>query len=241
MAQENDIPALLSLIKIAEADKNKIVILPRPFRQGSLLNAIRQNRLFIAEKDGHIIGYKKLFTVTDAQEKKEILSEELRTEKEPSSSYYIDKSGIFSHTVPIMLPAIYDLCIYNGADFTDPEYRGQRINSELTASAFKEIKPDIESYIKKYNPRFISMIYGITCDNAGKAPGQSGDRTVGIVQLFREFAESLPHTKPGESIFHMRFPASKPSFHLEATELRPLPDDQAVPGFGCVLAYPLGN
>ena len=42
----------------------------------------------------------------------------------------------------------------------------------------------------------------------------------------------------------MRHKAAKPSFDLEdltAQEPQPLPDEDSIPGFGCILSYYLGD
>ena len=46
-----------------------IVILPKKFREGSLQSAIEKNRIFVAEDQGRIVGYKKFFMITSDSEK----------------------------------------------------------------------------------------------------------------------------------------------------------------------------
>src|SRR3990170_3490170 len=76
-ANEADVPTLLALLEHASNDdRNKIVILPEPFRAAALQSAIKKERLFVATTDGAIIGYKKLFLISDQEEKNQLLQDE---------------------------------------------------------------------------------------------------------------------------------------------------------------------
>lgn len=245
LAQETDIPALLTLIQTkAVQDQDKIVILPEQFREHALQHEIANNRLFVAEHGSEIVGYKKLFLIEDDREKRAIMFDELRMNKPAVYIGTIDQDSNFAETDVFFPVETYDLCLYNGADFTAPEQRGKGINSGLTAFALHSLQPAVSAFIQEKNPTSIHMLYGITQDNAGEKPGQYPDRTVKISQQFRTFIGSMLNMAPEKPFIHMRHKAAKPSFDLEdltAQEPQPLPDEDSIPGFGCILSYYLGD
>lgn len=244
-AEKKDIPALLTLIQTkAVQDKDKIVILPEQFRENALNKDIDRKRLFVSEHNHEIIGYKKLFLIEDPEEKSNIMFGELKMGEHAVYIGTIDKHGNFLKTDATFPIDTYDLCIYNGADFTAQEYRGKGINSGLTAFALHTLEDKVSMYIENKKPRSINMLYGITQDNAGEKPGIHPDRTIGINKLFRAFVGSVIKAHPEKPLIHMRHKAAKPSFDLEdlsAEELQPLPDKDSIPGFGCLLSYYLGD
>ena len=193
-AKQTDVPQLLELINAhAVHDCKKIVILPRKFRQGFLQSTIEKNRIFIAEDHGKIIGYKKLFIISDENEKSDILMDEIRcidNEKNCTYTGYI-KDGAFIVDKTALPSDCYRICIYNGGDFTLPGYRGKGINSMLTNIALLSCVADIKKQIQQQNAKTITLLYGVTKENAGEQPGGPCDRTVGIIKQFKSFIQNL--------------------------------------------------
>lgn len=239
-AEERDIPALLALIKEqAVHDSDKIVILPEPFREKSLQDAIKKRRLFVAELNNTLVGYKKLFLIEDEQEKDAILRNELRClDATPALVGHLSGAR-FTPQAITHIKDLYDVCIYNGADFTAPSHRKQKINTNLTTVALGLIKNDVKRFMHAKKAQRVTMVYGLTHQNAGNTPCEFPDRTMGISRRFRKFIDSLG-VAAHKPFLHMRYPAFMPTFDPEATELKPKSDNESVPGFGCVLSHSIG-
>lgn len=242
-ATENDLPNLVNLINTeAIYEHQKIVILPKKFRGEVLLSAIKKNRIFIVEKQGEIIGFKKLFLVTDTIEKTSMLQDEIRSldnEENCSFAGYIDNDGSFVEDEHISLDDCYDICIYNGSDFTAESHRGKGLNQMLTIFALLSIAEDLKAKIQDQEANSITMLYGITEQNAGEKPGDFNDRTISILKIFKIFIRKLENNQDAISFHHKRYQAFMPTFDPESNVLIPLPDELSVPGFGCVLTYKL--
>lgn len=243
-AKEKDVPGLLKLMnEQAINDRTKIVILPERFRQAALEKAIEMGRLFVAtQPDDTVVGYKKLFLLDDEDEKQGILSDEIRcigSQAECTYAGYADASGalIPDRSDTTVDPSMYSTCIYNGGDFTAPAHRAQGINSQLTDTALTLIAPYVRAYARKQTSKVISMVFGLTQANAGDQPGQSGDRTPSIARSFARFIGKVDQPTKPISFAHSRYTAFMPTFDSKAEECRPLPDDQSITGYGCVLSY----
>ncbi len=253
-ACEQDLLELLELINTqAIHDKNKIVILPKKFREMILKKTIGSGRLFVAlDENRKIVGYKKLFLITDESEKQAILQDEIRCLAGGVKKYsgFIDESFNFRQESRqednkdiLDADKFYDVCIYNGGDYTLPQSRDQGINSKLTDASLRYLKPIILDYLKAKNANKVSMFYGITDENSGDFPGHKNDRTVSISKSFIKFIKSLKDSDLKGFDFedivlkYKRYQAFMPTFDPESTELAPLPDDQSISGNGCVLTY----
>ena len=264
-ARTEDLTELLKLINTqAVHDNEKIVILPKKFRRGSLLSKIEKNRIFVAEDKGKIVGYKKLFLICDETEKNGILKDEIRcinneenctfagsisircinNEENCTFAGSISNSndGKFSTDKSELPKDCYNICIYNGGDFTLLTHRRKGINQQLTNMALLYLIPTVKKQMhdKQAKTIFISMVYGITAANAGKQPGGTGDRTPSISTSFKaSFIQVLENHKDKISLQHRRYRAFMPTFDPESQEQKPLPDKDSVAGFGCVLIYQL--
>jgi hypothetical protein len=243
LATQEDTSRLLKLINTqAVHDSDKIVILPKKFRSIALESGIKKNRYFIAEHNGQIIGYKKLFVMADEDEKADVLVNEIRCKNNDHNRTFagkIDAQGLFHVEGSMHSDNCYNLCIYNGADFTVPEYRGKGINKQLTNTALVSLIDQVKKQMHENKPSAITMLYGITQANAGEVPGASSDRTPSIAQSFKFFLQKLENRQENISLIHHRYRAFKPSFDPESQECRPLADEYSIPGFGCVLTYEL--
>lgn len=253
-ATKEDLGALLHLIETqAKHDANKIVILPKKFRLPTLQKAIEEGHIFVTENSaGKIIGFKKLFLISQDKEA-DILEHEIRC-KGPgilqTDAGFIDENGTTSYVeespteefAPDSIPHIY---IYNGGDFTSPEYRGRKINKYLTDKALSLIKDDVKKTLSCDPLALIAMFYGLTRANAGEEP-ESFDRTPSIAKSFMTFVHSLQEEidssqpKP-TTLEHYRYRAFMPTFDENAQEIKPLPDTESLPGYGCILSCLLKN
>ncbi len=237
LADKQDIPALMELISThAIKDADKIVILPEKFRAGSLESSINKQRLFIAQHKSQIIGYKKLF-LAQSDELQDILQNELRCVGKDALCAYSGKITVENSFEENQYPNSVDLTtsIYNRADFTLPDYRGHGINSALTNNALKHVLPEVK------DAKLITMLYGLTAANAGKIVGGDGDRTVSISKSFKTFINTLRNSQEQITLEHARYKAFMPKFDLTSDILQPLPDNQSVAGFGCILSYKSEN
>lgn len=216
-------------------DNDKIVILPNKFRKGSIESAIKVERFFVARNDDEVVGYKKLFVLTDAEERKEMLTDEIRCLKGPLvDGYSISSKNRCKLLDPAQTYGVNDIYIYDGADFTKNAFRGKGINSELTKRAFEHIKEDVKKLINEKRAERIILVYGLTHLNDYDEKGEGKSRTPSIVGSFSSFAHTLTGIYP-EEVKHFRYKAFMPTFDLDNQECKPRPDSDAIPGYGNVL------
>ena len=245
VACQEDTLQLLQLINTqAIHDRDKIVILPKKFRLMALEAGIKKNRYFIAENAGHIVGYKKLFLMTDEEEKKDVLAHEIRCINNECNCTFnglIDKNGVFHENGSAQPNNDYDLCIYNGGDFTLPTYRGKGINQQLTNYALMSLIGQVRQQMQKTKASAITMLFGLTQANAGQYPGSFSDRTSTIVKSFKIFLNEIENRQNESPLIYHRYRAFMPTFDPESQECKPLADEYSIPGFGCVLTYQLGG
>ncbi len=247
-AVADDAQGILDLMNThAYKDSDKIVIVPEKFRLAYIQSAINDGRLFIACCNGEIIGYKKLFCITEANELEDTLSNELRcrgTKPIACASISIDDltpQHIDSEEMIkiISLPATY---IYNGADFTHPDHRGKKVNGDLTQYALNAESKVILEHMLDQKSTHLIVAFGLTRANAGIVGNVLDGRTRGILRQVIHFAQtlakSLDSTAPSRLLLS-RYHAFKPSFDPKSTECKPLSDDKAIPGYGCLIAYAL--
>ena len=246
IATTKDIPSLLSLINTqAILDADKIVIVPEKFRSMCLQSAIEKKRMFVAkDHQGNIIGYKKLFVITDPTEQQDILINEIRCmggDTRCTLSGEIDNNGSIAEGAAALSDSTQTTYVYTGGDFTIATHRGQGINSALTDASLNHIQDQIKTHIKENKSKSLALLYGITRANAGERPGAYGDRTPSIAQSFRSFVQDAFNSTKAITFAHHRYQAFKPSFDPASQELRPLPDNKSIEGFGCLLTYDLGE
>lgn len=253
-AVESDIDNIANIIdKEAQKESKRLVILPKKFQKDILKKTITNNRLFVAKdisgKDNPIAGYKKLF-ILDGDEKEEVLRDEIRCVGQlPVCQANITQKSEFGESISrskVKSDYCDTLAIYTGGDYTLPEFRGKGVNSKLIDFALKSLKPEILEKIKDKKIKFLSLVYGITKFNCGKVPGDKEDRSYHIAKAFIEFIKSLNAQVDNFSadnivLNYKRYPSFMPTFDYNGQELKPLPDENSVPGYGCVLTYDLGK
>ena len=242
-ATSRDISKIVALINTqAYQDHNKIVILPEKFREESIKTAVERNRLYIAKSSdsGDIIAFKKLFIIENEQEYTDIATHEIRCTG-PDSLFVSGQQFSSNQTVCRIKQAEApsfslenSVIIYFGGDYTVPAYRNQKINSNLTEFAFATIKTKVSDALTANNTDTIALVYGLTGTNAGEGP-ESIDRTPSIVRAFKRFIGQE------SEIYHLRYKSFMPTFDPQAEECKPLPDDQAIAGYGNVLIFPLSK
>lgn len=240
-ATEDDTPQLLDIIgKYGIEDRDKIVILPKIFREPAIKNDILKGRLYCAKEGSDIVAFKKLFIINDFDEFKDILINEIRCGDKKS---LLDASTIEqTNKKPIEISSYQPISsltdknsvyIYFGGDFTIPSHRNKGINSQLIQHAFETIVIDTMKTIVKDNFKHIVLLYGLTKHNAGENGGI--DRTPSIVKAFDKFTKKIGPKCNEEPLYLSRYKAFMPTFDPEGTECKPLPDDQAIAGYGNVL------
>lgn len=226
-------------------DNNKIVILPLKFRLPAVQKNIEAGRYYIARDIAHnkIVAFKKLYLLDDPQELHEVATQELRYAGPDSVlvdssilTYEADRIEKEKSQVQVNL-ATRTLLMYTGGDFTAPEYRNKGINTKLTECAFAD--PDIkkEIGIRLKNSSMIACVYGLTHFNDYAADGSGTSRTIGIARLFGHCIATVMNIHTRIIVYHKRFKSFMPTFDFSSAECAPLPDEQAVPGYGNVLYY----
>lgn len=245
LASEQHLDAVIQLInEHACKEHDKIVILPERFRRGYILQAIKDKRLFLALAGTKIIGYKKLFVMTDDQELHDTLVNEFRCKgTDPASvgSLSINSFDTLEEQINHVDQATLNeltTYVYNGSDFTHPEYRGNRINEQLTCYALHSISKNTAALMKHTNSTGLALAYGLTHDNAGQEQQLLGGRSRSIVRSYLSFLKDIVqqnHYEPPTELALSRYHACKPSFDPQDTECRPLDDSKSIPGYGCLI------
>lgn len=249
-AKAEDVSAILQLVDTSNTEDDlNIVKLPIKFRQLALHANITHNRTFIATNASNVVGIKKLFLFDKhSDEFNELLQDELRMIGQKSHVTF--NGHLTSQNSKITIAECADnviikhnynngLYIYNGADFTHQAHRGNGINSQLTNYALMHNQEAIQNALSNKPYDFIAMVYGLSKYNAGSQPGASGDRTPSIAATFIGFLQKTFGTIDMNRMIHARYAAVKPTFDPNAQICAPLPDEQGVPGYGCVLLYSL--
>ncbi|HVX00879.1 MAG TPA: hypothetical protein VHA52_10655 [Candidatus Babeliaceae bacterium] len=241
-AELNDIPELLQLLEHeASQESDKIVILPRRFREQSLESAIFKQRLFVAvdSEKSCIVGFKKLFCITDPDELHDILKNELRCTGQAAAQAVLDNVSLvpLSMDIPDFLKQA--TFIYTGSDFTLPEYRGCGVNSALTRFALNAVSTMVQECMLKNKSLYVALAYGLTMQNAGV--DLLDGRTKSILRLFNEFVANLNGASSSlfDYLIVQRFHAFKPTFDPDSDECVPLPESHSEAGYGCILGCPV--
>jgi hypothetical protein len=250
LADASHISGLLQLQHTAEqnSDHDKIVLLPRMFRQQHLEQETRDRKLFVSCSGTTITGCKKLYVIDDPACANTILYNELRIDTTVGHyKEYRDGGPTSPTSLCTFTPnTTQDLLLYNGADFTSPTYRKQGINSKLTAFAFEYLISDTMKRLETPNNQIkrLVLLFGLTAFNAGKHD-HSVDRTTPLAKKFDHFVRTIENYRGMGSIpivmYHFRYPAFMPTFDPTSSVCAPLPDAQAIPGYGNLLVYTLHN
>jgi hypothetical protein len=251
-AVSEDVPYITALInKKAHLEKTKIVIVPKKFREQSVMSAVAAQKLYIAENaQDDIIAFKKLFVITDPAEFHAITHDEIRCDERSNFAYY---NAIFMGATaapkyyPIPEGGVFfsrknSIVIYLGGDYTHPAYRNSGINSELTRVAFDLIKEDVLAALFKKDPTRIALLYFLTKENAGEGSNAAINRTPCIARAFMRFINEIATDydyKNDHFLHHVCYHSVMPTFDPESEECIPFPDEHAVAGYGNVLLFPL--
>jgi|GEM_PF-3245905 hypothetical protein len=247
-ATHEDVSSVLQLMNThACNDSDKVVIVPKAFRECYVQSAVSAGKLFVAKHGDQVIGYKKFFCITDPKELNDILVDELRCNGIPTVCGAVSDRE-YNHVQSISPTAITDLSakqvtyIYTGADFTHPAHRGKNVNAALMDYALAVTSQSVIDHSKQHVSTHLAMVYGLTEGNAGQRDNVLAGRTRGILSHYVPYAQSIANALGAQSptqFILSRYRAFKPSFDPESTECVPLPDDQSVPGYGCVIACAL--
>lgn len=252
-AMADDIPALIQLIdSFTPDDKHSLLVLPIHLRESSLQSAIQNGRLFVAINDKEaVIAFKKLFVIKDDEERESILVDEIRC-LDRRGAYRAAHAGCGRFSINAAENHIrmdaqeslsssprHTLFIYNGSDYTLPEYRRLGINSELTRAALRIIYPQIREILAHSSYQTVGLVYGLVKELAGEQLIEGRTRAIALV-LTQEIASLTDEIFPpvgGLCLECIRFDSYKPEFDPITGAL--IPD--AVPGFGYLLSFSLGS
>ncbi len=239
-----DVSSLVELINTqACKDADKIVVVPKKFRSAYVEGGIKDKRVFVADQGGTIIGYKKLFCIDDTKERDDILHNELRLKTAAAScaTMSLPQRQVTRIQIPQQLPATTTY-LYTGADFTHPAYRNHDVNRALTTCALTTAKAAVINHMKTQHSSHLALVYGLTEGNAGNKDDLLGGRSQSLANQFIPFAQAiakdLKRQEP-KTLLLSRHTAFKPSFDPDDTECKPLPDNKAIPGYGCVISCEL--
>lgn len=185
-----DIPGILEQYEKAEKnmDADKIVVLPKAFRESSLLASMQKQRLFVAVEGDKVLGFKKLFLLSD-RERHEVLSDEIRCRESSVCAGFVNRNSL--DLVSVMTNQDFDdsgiVVIYSGGSFTDPGCRGKGVNSQLLKFALKRAKEEIIKQLLISETKGLALSYGLTEANAGE--GILGGANAGFAgSIHRDYA-----------------------------------------------------
>ena len=248
-ATNEHVSSVVQLINdYAYRDSDKIVIVPKAFRQDYVQSAVDAGRLFVATHGEQVIGYKKLFCITDPTELKKTLNDEIRCNSTPEVCGAVvapayDTAKPIDAADMVQLNNVKATYIYTGTDFTHPDHRKKSVNTALMDYALAVISSSVIKHCRQHESTHLAMVYGLTKSNAGDNHNNVlGGRTHGILAEYVSYAQSIAHALKAQSptkFYLSRHHAFKPSFDPDATECKPLPDEQSKPGYGCVIACAL--
>lgn len=244
-ATVEDVKDILELIKKKVIlDDDKIVIVPEKFREMNLISTIEKQRLFLAKHKGKIIGLQKLYIIDSQKELDETLKLEIRChDQEPCAAgvlfcgegmQYCNIENIRTHYEN------NDTYIYRGGAFTDPDYRNQRINTQLSDFAFNEIANAVTEHCRAYQSKNLILLYGLVAKNAGDSHDLLGGRSRSNVAQFIRFIKQRYLQIQELQLY--RYPARMPQFDPKSEVcVSKQEEDQKLSDFGCVVRYCLNK
>lgn len=245
-ATQRDLPAIDHFLATIDAkDGKNLVILPDGIRKTRLSDAVQKNRFFVATIKEAVIAFKKLFPVT-GEELHGTLKDELSAVGEDgyyrapalAASLHIDGGTSVDADRPTHLPPVdQSVFIYDGTDYTHPNFRRRGINSELTAYALKSLRGVVVKTLRDQKKNTLCLLYGlVTNDDAKDASDLLKTRTKDIAPVFADevtgIRAALGSSAGPINLDCARFPASKPEFDKDGNLL---PD--GTPGYGYLLSH----
>jgi hypothetical protein len=228
-ANLDDIPGILALQSTQQGDDaNQVLFFPKKYREPFLREAITANRMFIAidTKNDSIVAQFKLFIVDDPKEQIEILEEELRC-------IGTDRQLLEHNNQDFIHDPINTLYLYRGSEFTNPNYREQRINTRLGAYAFEQLRASLYDQIKEHNYSHLALLFGLVDANEYRSDL--------IRNSFYPKAQSISkdlNLQPSCTIDLYVYKSAMPKFSSESDDLKP---SSEIPGRGYILFYKLGG
>jgi hypothetical protein len=222
-AVANDLGAILAIYEELETpsddadieakradDRGRIVILPMPFREDHLKDAIAKGRIFVATKPPEyrtrltgekIVSLLKMFIVEDEAERNTILREELRWPGSHSTAG-LYSSGyqqmlvncVFNYGRPPKFVNVPDrvyrysakrTIIYFGGAYTIPAYRGLQVSTLLEQFALSRLRRPVLYSIEKRKATHLDYVYGVVIANSG---------SIGRIRCFSDFADNIQRT-----------------------------------------------
>lgn len=207
LATEDDLPGIQRLYReLNDDDESKLVVYPEPFRSQKLVEAIEQERIFIAvdpkkrtRQSINVVSILKAFIVEDEEERQQILSEELRCisskthQAIPSIKglqripfnyiYQFDEKPVLTEDPKIRYQyGEKQTYIYFGSAYTCPDSRGKGISTELEKYALDSLKKEALADIRARRSNRLFYIYGIVAANV---------ESKGRIRVFSEFIQYI--------------------------------------------------
>jgi hypothetical protein len=241
-ATENHITSIVNLINNHAANENdKIVILPKALREQNITDNIADKKLYcaVATNTQEVIAFKKFFIINNQEDYKKILiyctGEKSIFNKATSFDPRNKKDDLYFN---IDIPWSFEnsIVIYNGSDYTRPDYRGKKINSFLMEHAFNSIIENVQKIILNKKINYVVLLYGLTHFNAGEDGGI--DRTPSIVGALRKFINKISINNTN-NIIHKSYTTCMPIYDPESTNK--CISFKSIPKYGNVLIFPLNN
>ncbi len=237
-AEQSHVEQLLAMINsIGGDDLNNLVVFPKLFREQILRKTIDQHKLFVAiDSEGTILGFKKLFVISNSEELLEIASQEICcidgiVEQTISYNYQQNRLQELFTTIRKSDYDEHSTYLYLGGDYTVPSARGSGINTLLMIKGMEMLSQEIAESIKVKNSRSIVLLYGVTEANFR--------RKHSIIRLFVRLLVEHNLIDPTIECELNAFVAYKPTFDPDAQAC--IPSTDLVRGHGCVLTCPLRN
>ncbi len=245
-ATEKDVDQIDHFLATIDAkDAKNLVILPDSMRKTKLLEAIQKNRFFVASIKEAVIAFKKLFPITDEELPKTLNGELCAIDEDGhyrapalAASLRIHDGTRVDTARPTHLPPLdQSMFIYDGTDYTHPNFRHRGINGELTAYALKSLRDYVVKTLRDQKKNTLCLLYGlVTNDDAKDAGDLLKTRTKDIAPVFgAEVAgirAAFGRSAGPINLDCARFPASKPEFDKDGNLL---PD--GTPGYGYLLSH----
>jgi len=231
LAEQNDMSRLLNLYEQMDTKDNENLFVPQLAIQKKILEKnITKKRLFVAtDKENDILGFSKIYAITDHEELCEILTDRLRiTNKDNTLNTYVSccqylakpKCDVYnkkefraepsSIDINVLNKTISDdktLFVYVGSSYTKPPQGNQGINSLLKKFALDAI---MKNYTKDKN--HIALLYRQSMANI--------NRIASIRELVRSLRDFYNNSSLSFDVLHYTFIFYIPNFGSKEKEGR---------------------
>lgn len=258
----DNITALIA--DFSEDDERKIAVPPYLGLDLWIQNEINSNHFFVAcdsDEDNPIIGFCKIY-ILPAEELVHVIGDELGAVEPNNFEFNMEKpdcnllykitreqANNFGHSFvptktknPTPQLSIQDTYIYLGTNYTKPSRRGEYVNTELEAFAFREIREAVRTRIAAGGSLYYT--FGVVEENWN---------TRLHVRAFTKFCQSfMPQARKSTHCYitFTAFASVKPTYVIAGdtddengnaeilmSPRLPQPQPNAIRGFGCFIGF----